>query len=178
MSPVAAYHVLTWVAIAVLFLGLAAVLREVRLLRGQVAGTDPDGFATAPPDIALGPRLAGPGPRVVLAVDSGCALCLAVTERLAGAAPGPGRPAVTLLTHEPAQTWAGAAGRLAVVSDREAWRAVAHLSPPVLMLVDDTGRVRRMVLPVRVSDVDKALAGWPELSREEGADVTASRGHS
>jgi hypothetical protein len=39
MSPTLAFVVVTWVAIVVLFLGLGAVLREMRLLRGQAAVT-------------------------------------------------------------------------------------------------------------------------------------------
>lgn len=156
MSPVVAFSVITWAAIMLLFFALAAVLREVRLLRGTVL-RDPDGFVAGQPDISLGARFAHGGWRIVLAADSGCPLCLAVIERLnQRAVPG----GVQLLTHEAPAVWGGTAGQLQVVSDREAWRAVAHLSPPVLMLVDGSGRVRRMLLPVRVDDVDGALAEW------------------
>ncbi|MGW3962390.1 hypothetical protein ACWED2_21400 [Amycolatopsis sp. NPDC005003] len=151
MTPSTALTLLTWAAIILLFFGLAAVLREVRLLRGMVARSA-DGFAAAPPELVLGPRFAG---RIVAAVDSGCPLCLTVVERLAGLG-----AEATLLTHEPPATWAELAHGLPVVSDGEAWRAVSHLSPPVLLLLDGTGRVRRMLLPVRASEVDAALAGW------------------
>jgi hypothetical protein len=153
MTPSLAFTVITWAAIVLLFFGLAAVLREVRLLRGVVTRTA-DGFTAAPPDLVLGPRFAGTA-RIVAAVDSGCPLCLTVVERLArlGAE-------ATLLTHEPPATWADLACGLPVISDGEAWRSVSHLSPPVLMLLDETGRVRRMVLPVRAGEVDTTLAGW------------------
>ncbi|PPK67193.1 hypothetical protein V5P93_003531 [Actinokineospora auranticolor] len=144
MSPITAFHVITWAAIVLLFLGLGAVLREVRLLRAAVA-RDPAGYTATRPDLVLGPRFAG---RVVLAADSGCPLCVAVAREL--------RDGV-LLTHESPEAWDTA---LQVVRDREAWRGVAHLSPPVLMLVDGTGRVSRMALPVRETQVAEILAEW------------------
>ncbi|MFT7839707.1 hypothetical protein Q5530_26485 [Saccharothrix sp. BKS2] len=144
MNPGTAFLVITWAAIVVLFLGLAAVLREVRLLRAAVA-RDPEGFSAAQPDIVLGERFAG---RVVLAADSGCPLCVAVARRLTDA---------VLLTHEPPDAWDTP---LDVVSDREAWRSVSHLAPPVLMRVDATGRVARLALPVREEQVDEVLDEW------------------
>ncbi|MFC6087820.1 hypothetical protein [Saccharothrix lopnurensis] len=144
MNPGTAFLVITWAAIVVLFLGLAAVLREVRLLRAAVA-RDPQGFSAAQPDIVLGERFAG---RVVLAADSGCPLCVAVARRLTDA---------VLLTHEPPGAWDTP---LDVVSDREAWRSVSHLAPPVLMRVDATGRVARLALPVREEQVDEVLDEW------------------
>jgi hypothetical protein len=172
MSPTTAFLVLTWGAIVVLFFGLAAVLREVRLLRGLVT-RGPDGFAAALPDLRLGQRFAtGGGPLVVLAADSGCPLCLVVADLLARrTADGRRDPfAVTLLTHEPAQVWDGIATGLDVISDRESWRSISHLSPPVLMLVDGSGRVRRMILPVRAQEVEAALAQWRDVVAEEVAE--------
>jgi hypothetical protein len=154
MSPIVAYNILTWVAIIVLFCALASVLREVRLLRGIVM-RDPQGFASAPPDITLGEQFADGRTRIVLAVDSGCPLCVAAAERLAERAPG-----ATLLTHESARIWEKHAGGLSVVSDRESWRAISHLASPVLMRVEGTGRVGSLVLPTRVSEVDNAVSGW------------------
>jgi hypothetical protein len=83
-----------------------------------------------------------------------------------------------LLTHEPAQAWAGRAGPLLVISDRVAWQAVAHLSPPVLLLVDGAGRVRRLVLPVREQEVDQVWDQWIGIVRGEmsGADVGGDTG--
>ncbi|MEV6824466.1 hypothetical protein [Amycolatopsis sp. NPDC051102] len=161
MTPSLAFSVLTWAAIILLFFGLAAVLREVRLLRGMVSRTT-DGFAAAPPELTLGPRFAG---GIVAAVDSGCPLCLTVVERLARLGAD-----ATLLTHEPAATWTDLAHGLPVVSDGEAWRSVSHLSPPVLMQLDGTGQVRRVVLPVRATEVDTTLAGWagPKAGGDSG----------
>ncbi|WP_239574941.1 hypothetical protein [Actinokineospora baliensis] len=138
-----AFLVITWVAIVLLFLGLAAVLREVRLLRA-IVGRDQGGYE-AQADIVLGEKFAG---RVVLAADTGCSLCHAVADRLTDA---------VVLTHEVASTWDIG---LEVVTDREAWRAVSHLAPPVLMLVGSDGRVQRISLPVRAEQVDEVLDEW------------------
>jgi hypothetical protein len=147
-------------------------------LRGIVT-RDPDGFAAGQPDLVLGEPFAdGHGPRIVLAVDSGCSLCLAVTGRLARRTDGPTGPigpTVTLLTHEPAAVWDGIAGGLPVVSDREAWRSVSHLSPPVLMLVDGSGRVRKMILPVREQEVDNVLDEWTAAAQERTPGVVDVR---
>lgn len=176
MSPVLAFYIVTWAAIVILFFGLAAVLREVRLLRGVVA-RNPDGFTAAQPDLSLGERFANGnalpsgGRHIVVAADSGCPLCLAVIDRLAGRG-----AEATLLTHEPAAVWDGIARGLTIVSDQESWRAVSHLSPPVLMLVDSSGSVRKMVLPVRLEEVDQVLGEWTELVKERisgDADVRA-----
>jgi hypothetical protein len=160
MTTSTAFTLITWAAIVVLFFGLAAVLREVRLLRGIVNRTA-DGFVAAPPDVVLGPRFAG---RIVAAVDSGCPLCLTVVDRLAEFDAG-----ATLLTHESPAVWQGLARGLPVISDAEVWRSISHLSPPVLMLADDAGRVRRLLLPVRAGDVDTTLADW--AGPKAGGDV-------
>ncbi|TMC04211.1 MAG: hypothetical protein E6J41_25445 [Chloroflexi bacterium] len=172
MSPTLAYDVVTWAAIVLLFLGLAATLREVRLLRGLVTRS-PDGFVTAPPRLALGERFAGGGgSRIVLAADTGCPLCVSAAERLARLA-----PESLLLTHEPIAAWGDVGGRLRVVSDQETWRTISHLSTPVLMLVDGGGQVRKLVLPVREDQVDRVVGEWDRLVQEEkrgGSDVRSN----
>jgi hypothetical protein len=166
MSPVLAFDIVTWAAIVILFFGLAAVLREVRLLRGVVTRS-PDGFVTAPPELSLGERFArGGGARIVLAADSGCPLCVLAAERLARQA-----PEATLLTHESDAVWDRVADRLQIVSDRETWRTISHLASPVLMLVDGSARVRKLVLPVREEEVDRVVGEWSRLIQEEMADV-------
>jgi hypothetical protein len=154
MSPIIAYHVLVWVAIVVLFCALAAVMREVRLLRGIVLQGG-KGFTAARPEITLGPEFADDRTRIVLAADTGCPLCLSATERLRQRAPG-----ATVLTHEDVAAWDGLADGLDVVRDRESWRAISHLAPPVLMRVDGTGRVGKLVLLTRVSEVDDMVTEW------------------
>lgn len=148
----------TWLAIVVLFFALGAVWREIRLVRGLVVQGAGDGFVSAAPNISLG-REFGPDdePRIVVAADSGCPLCLAVIERLSN---GPAATSAVVLTHEQPEVWRHRAGRLRVVSDREAWRAISHLAPPVLMLVAGSGTVRRLVLPVSELEVDRVLADW------------------
>jgi hypothetical protein len=170
MSPMLAFDIVTWAAIVALFLGLAAVLREVRLLRGLVTRS-PDGFVSAPPELSLGERFAsGNGSRIVLAADSGCPLCVTAVERLARHAPH-----ALVLTHEPGAVWERAAGRLRVVSDRESWRTISHLSTPVLMLVDGSGVVRKLVLPVREEEVERVVGEWDRLVQEEKRDVAGVR---
>jgi hypothetical protein len=154
MSPIIAYHVLVWVAIVVLFCALAAVMREVRLLRATVLGNG-KGFTATGPEVTLGPGFADGRPRIVLAADTGCPLCVAAAERLARSAPG-----ATVLTHEDVAAWHGLADGLDVVRDRESWRAISHLATPVLMRVDGTGRVASLVLPTRVSEVDDLVTEW------------------
>jgi hypothetical protein len=154
MSPSIAYNIVIWLAIIALFCALAAVVREVRLLRG-IAMRDGKGFTATRPEITLGPEFADGRTSIVLAVDSGCPLCVAATERLNQRAPG-----ATVLTHEDTAAWDGLAAGLAVVCDRESWRAVSHLAPPVLMRVDGTGRVDKLVLPTRVSEVDEMVTEW------------------
>ncbi|SDM80012.1 thioredoxin domain-containing protein [Allokutzneria albata] len=165
MSAELAFYLITWAAIIVLFLGLAATLREVRLLRAVVM-RNPDGFATAQPDVVLGGVFAdGTSRPIVAAVDSGCPLCRTVVEELARRAPD-----AKLLTHESPSVWRDAG--LEVISDREAWRAISHLSPPVLMHVDGGGAVRRMTLPVRVEELDD----W--IDSEGAVDVVDARSDS
>ena len=173
MSPIVALHIITWAAIVVLFFGLAAVLREVRLLRGLVI-RNTDGYSSNPPDIVLGERLAGAEkPHIVLAADSGCPLCLAVIERIRDRG-----SAVTLLTHEQPAVWRDVADHLTVVSDPETWREISHLAPPVLMLVDQSGVVRKLVLPVREEEVDNVLDDWTGTGGEGTHRVADIRANS
>jgi len=173
MSPTAAFLIVTWAAIVLLFFGLAAVLREVRLLRGTVLRGQ-DGYTSAAPDIELGAEFGGDGGhRVVLAADSGCPLCLAVIDRLRYRG-----VKATLLTHEQPAVWRDIADHLTVVSDQEVWRSVSHLAPPVLMLVDRAGSVRKLVLPVREDEVDTVLDDWAGTGGEETHRVANADGNS
>jgi len=173
MSPTAAFLIVTWAAIVLLFFGLAAVLREVRLLRGTVLRGH-DGYTSAAPDIELGAEFAGDGAqRIVLAADSGCPLCLAVIDRLRYRG-----VKATLLTHEQPAVWRDIADHLTVVSDQEVWRSVSHLAPPVLMLVDRAGSVRKLVLPVREDEVDTVLDDWAGTGGEETHRVANADGNS
>jgi hypothetical protein len=173
MSPAVAFSIVTWAAIVLLFFGLAAVMREVRLLRAAVL-RNPDGYTSTGPDIELGAELGGAdGPHIVLAADSGCPLCLAVIERLRYRG-----VKATLLTHEQPAVWRGIADHLTVVSDQEVWRSVSHLAPPVLMMVDRAGSVRKLVLPAREDEVDTVLDDWAGTGGEETHRVANADGNS
>ncbi|HEX8346365.1 MAG TPA: hypothetical protein VF657_16725 [Actinoplanes sp.] len=173
MSPIVALHIITWAAIILLFFGLAAVLREVRLLRGLVT-RDAEGYSSSAPDLVLGEKFAGAEfPRIVLAADSGCPFCRVVVERIISR-----RIPVTLLTHEETAVWSGAGDNLTIVSDQESWRLVSHLAPPVLMLVDTTGSVRKLILPVREEEVDTILDDWSGMAGKGNHRVADIRAHS
>src|SRR4051812_38187025 len=102
MSPTLAMWIVTWAAIAVLFLAVGAVLREVRLLRALI--TRDAGFAATAPDLRLDPGVVQGRDNIVLASDSGCPLCAAVASRLAARAVAEGARPV-LLTYEEPTTW-------------------------------------------------------------------------
>lgn len=103
MSAVAARTIVQWAALVLLYLALAAVLREVRLLRGQVsrlqAALATGLTRTEPTGVSGG---SGPGLRleavapgitaIVLVATSTCPLCRLVLERLDTLVPetGPG----------------------------------------------------------------------------------------
>jgi hypothetical protein len=161
MSPTVAFALSTWVAIVVLFLGLGAVLRELRLLRGG------EGFAAERPDLSLGRSFPT---AMVVAADTGCGLCVAVVRRLALAG-----AQAAVLTHEPAEAWADLAGDLPLITDRESWRAVGHLSPPVLLRVDAAGRVLDLTLPVREEQAEQVAAEWGALAAPERTPDAADR---
>jgi hypothetical protein len=156
--------VLTWAAIIILFLGLGAVLREVRLLRAQVDAAAASGERI---DIELPRSVAGDQGGLVLAVDSGCPLCIAVVQQVGSAMPGPGRGTAVLLTFEPEEQWNGLNGGLPVVRDDRAWSAIAHLSTPILLQVDGQGQVQRLHLPANERDVTPVLQSWGLLSQTE-----------
>lgn len=165
-----ALHIVTWAAIVVLYLGLAAVLREVRLLREKVGTEVAAGGLSS---IRLPGSVTGGQTRVVVAADTGCPLCQVVVGTLSKAYAGALAPPV-LLTYEPAEQWSGVSGALDVVRDDAAWSAVSHLTPPVLMLVDGGGLVNRLILPANERDVQSALDSWgvaPEIELEGKTDV-------
>ncbi|GGN21674.1 hypothetical protein FHR83_002177 [Actinoplanes campanulatus] len=164
MSPLWALLLLTWAAMIILFLGLGAVLREVRMLRAQIDAAAATGERV---DIELPASVAGGRGGLVLAVDSGCPLCIAVVQRVGSVMSGPDSAAAVLLTFEPEKQWNGLTGGLPVVRDERAWSAIAHLSTPILLQVDGQGRVRRLHLPANERDVTPVLQSWGLLSQSE-----------
>ena len=158
MTPTAALWGLTFVAIVVLYLCLAAVLREVRLLRAQVARLT----ATSAPTgqhLRLPAGLTGGRDAVVLASDSRCPLCRVVLAALADLSPRLAEPPV-VLTHEPATDWGDLPPGLRLVRDEDAWRELAHLSSPVLLSVAGNGTVRELLLPANEHEVAATLQRW------------------
>ncbi len=143
MSPWLATTIVTWIALIIVYLGLAATLRRVNQLRAELASLRASGRG--------GAQLRLPGySGIVLAADSACDAChLAVTELSSKS------PSSTLLCHEP---WEGTTLRVRV--DPEAWRRLAHLSPPVLMAVDANGQVTDIALPTNPGDVARVLKSW------------------
>ncbi|MCK2238375.1 MULTISPECIES: hypothetical protein [unclassified Crossiella] len=152
MDPVLALLILAWAAITLLYLGLAAVLREVRLLRrGLTAGqaTGLGGTDLRLPE-SVTAKLAGP--RTVLVADSGCPLCQFTATELARHADRP-----VLLTYEDRAAWPELPGSVELITDRDAWQGLAHLNPPMLLSVAADGRIDSLVLPTSAADVLRAL---------------------
>lgn len=158
MSPTTALWVLTWIAIVVLYLCLAAVLREVRLLRSQVARlqASPSGENDAE---ALPTSLTEDGNGIVLVADSSCPLCRLSLARLGELSEQlPARPVV--LTHEAPDQWDEVPAGVRLVRDERAWSSVAHMAPPVLLRLAPDGTVLDTVLPVNERDIDSAVLRW------------------
>jgi hypothetical protein len=167
MSPTAAVVVITWVALVIVYLGLAAVLREVRQLRAELAAVRAGAPRAKLLDLTLPTLAAAPGEKaVVLVADSGCPACVGAAGELVRLAPElPVRP--TLLTYEPPETWEDVTGRLTVVQDRAASSQFSHLTPPLLALVDARGQVTELALLVDPQSVARTLWSWGfELAAE------------
>lgn len=170
-----ALAIVQWAAIVVLYLALASVLREVRLLRAQVTRwqAQVDAHATtfaANPAGRLDARLEGVAPgraAVVLVATSTCPLCRLVLERLDSAPLDPSQSGLeaVLLTYEDVDDWGVMPSRMRVVRDDAAWSQLAHLEPPLLARLAPDGTVVDLVLPVSERDVDEALRAW---SRPDG----------
>ncbi|PZG02226.1 hypothetical protein [Micromonospora deserti] len=160
MSAEAAIAGVTWVALIVLYLGLAATLRDVRLLRNELAELKSGAVRPQAIDITLpGFAPATGAERVVLVADAGCPACQDAAETLAEAASSLSvRPA--LLTYEPADEWAHVGDRVDVARDGDAWAQLSHLNPPILLLVGPGGAVREMALLVNGQNVPTTLSAW------------------
>ena len=165
MSPWLATSIATWVALLIVYLGFAATLRRVRFLEAELRslrsgdkrniGIDLRLSGLAEPEAEAG----APRPRLVVAVDSGCASCHRTVEELIEIAPTL-REAPILLTYETPDTWGYAAKHLRIRRDPQSWRALAHLSPPILMTVDGEGTVTDLVLVSHPTQVTRAAATW------------------
>ncbi|MFD5390114.1 hypothetical protein ACFWMG_35390 [Streptomyces sp. NPDC127074] len=159
MSATLALVILSWIAIVILYLALAAVLREVRMLRRRLderaAGAAPPAELVLPPSFVE--RVAEPGrERTVLVADATCPLCRHAAAVLAERATPDFRP--VLLTYEPPERWSSLPDGVELVQDSEAWSSLAHLTPPVILTVGTDGTVGSLHLPSSERDVAGALA--------------------
>lgn len=186
MEPSDALQILLWVAVVVVYLGLAAVLREVRLLRAQVSRLEsrvavlsgeagPLGSGTD--DVRLAPHVveagAENGDAILVVADTTCPSCAAVLDRVVGHRDaGRLRTAPSVLTWESPDAWADLAPGLRVVRDEHAWSQFAHLTPPLLLRAAPDGRVLALHLPADIADVDTTLTSWGALA----SPVHESRG--
>jgi len=165
MSPLLAATAVTWVALLIVYLGLAATLRKVHYLEAEVrtmrsgGQVRPIGVDLRLPGLAAPATPDAPGATLVVAVDSGCASCRLAVEELAEIAPTL-REQPILLTYETPDTWGFAAQSLRIRRDPESWRALAHLSPPILMTVDGEGTVTDLILVSQPNQVTRAAITW------------------
>jgi len=172
MSPWLAAGAVTWAALLIVYLGLAATLRRVRFLEAELRSLRSGGqvkpigidlrlpaLAEAEPEAEPEAEAGAPKSRLVVAVDSGCASCHQTVEALVEIAPTL-REAPILLTYETPDTWGYAAQHLRIRRDPLSWRVLAHLSPPVLMTVDGEGTVTDLVLVSHPTQVTRAAATW------------------
>jgi hypothetical protein len=159
MAPWLAAAIVTWAAVIVLYFGLAATLRKVNVLTAELAAIRAGGAVKAS---GISISLPGYEGRLVLAADSACPSCHVTVKALDGLGL---ETKPVLLTYEEASTWD--APSLEIRQDSQAWRAIGHLSPPVLLSVDGSGRVANLALPTHPDDVTRALAAWGMLERKD-----------
>lgn len=175
MDAVIALQILQWVAIVVVYLGFAALLRETRLLRGQVSrlqlqvstlGGEAGARAEEEP---LPERVTGGRDGVVVVADTTCPSCALVLERLMSHR-GHLRAQVTLLTWEPEEDWSHLES-VRIVRDAQAWSNLAHLTPPILLRVEASGRIASLHLPSGIEDIDATLTSWGVLAPATERDL-------
>lgn len=159
MSATLSLVILSWIAIVILHLALAAVLREVRMLRRRL--DERTATAAPPAELELPASfvecIAAPGgERTVLVADASCPLCRHAAAALAEMATPASRP--VLLTYEPLEKWSSLPVTVELVQDRDAWSALAHLSPPVVLTFGADGTVGSLHLPSSEREVAAALA--------------------
>lgn len=166
MDPLLALLIISWIAIVVLYLGLAAVLREVRMLRRQVSELGLGLDDTPTDDVVRMPPHVAPGRSLVLASDSTCPLCrllLATLARVQGRIAVP----VTVLGYQDPQEWQDFPAGMRYVRDDEAWRQIAHLSPPVLMLITEDGTAQEVTMPSSEAEMTGLLHLWGVADLDE-----------
>lgn len=179
MSFIESAVLLAWVALVLLALGLAGLLRQVTLLtRGQ---TGPRGSGATPGDAPRSPRdlvgfrlpltgdladLVEPGAHrtVVAFVSPGCPSCALTLRGLAGVpdvdAGSVALVAVSSGSCDPALEELGGTGRC-VGQGRDLLDRLQVPATPYLMAVDGAGTIVAATLP----DPDTDLTGWVRRAR-------------
>jgi hypothetical protein len=173
MSFTTAALLVSWLAIAVLALGLAGLVRQVGELRRQVALAGAGSGSPALVGLALpgsGPlaRLRPRGGGVVIVVAPGCSSCHEAAGALLAAGLGPHTVAVSASTCE-------VGGVQGCVSDASAAvDLLAVPATPYLLAVDADGVIRGTEVPGGPQDVAAFAAHVIPLIRPAGRlDVTA-----
>lgn len=167
---------LAWVAIVLLALGLAGLLRQVQVLsRGRLGETAPAARTAHSPRDLVGFRLPLDGPlagivdrrahrTVVAFVSPGCPSCTQTLERLAGApdvaAGSVAVVAVSTGSCAPAEAALGGTGRC-LPQGRQLLDLLRVPATPYLVAVDADGTLVAATLP----DEDTDVPGWVRHSR-------------
>jgi hypothetical protein len=134
MSFTSAALILSWLAIAVLMLGFAALLRQVRALHAMILL--PPGARAGLPESARALRPVTTDRRYVLTVDPGCA---AVIPEFRGLAARHAQTAEFALL-APAGDYPGSSG-VDVLVDANAYRDLAPSWSPGIVVIGSDGRV-------------------------------------
>ena len=163
MSLTLAGFVATWIALIVLLLATSRLYYDVKILQRQQqrhGSASPPVASVRPTEI---PELRGhirPGGAIVAAVDGQCSTCWEVVEGLIEAPTALQR---VLLTFDE-EAWKHEARVTLVVSER-AWSRVSHIQPPLLMLVDSSGRIEQLELPVSANQASSIASRWDSISQ-------------
>jgi hypothetical protein len=158
MSVLAAALTLAWGCLAVLTLGMAGMLRQLRELQAEVVQLRSE-QGSQPWRATMGrrvPQLAGAGPAVLLVLDPGCGLCDEVHEpftRLPAEHPG-----IRFEVLSPRARWADSPG----IRSRIDPALIAELDlpwAPALLHVDGDGTVLVAEPVVAAQQIAQRVAG-------------------
>jgi hypothetical protein len=155
MSFTSAALILAWLAIAVLALGFAALLQQVRSL--QAALRLPPGARAGLPDSARALRPAGAGRRYVLTVDPGCSVCAEILPEFRELA-ARYAPAAEFALLAPSGVHPGSPG-VDVLVDAAAYRDLAPSWSPGLVVIGADGDVLEVAPGGDLRPLAAALAG-------------------
>ncbi|GIH05332.1 hypothetical protein Rhe02_33990 [Rhizocola hellebori] len=137
MSFTSAALILSWLAIAFLMLGFAALLQQVRAL--QAAILLPPGARAGLPESARALRPVTTNRRYVLTVDPGCTACADVIPEFRDLA-ARFAPTAEFALLAPSGEYAGSSG-VDVLVDATAYRDLAPSWSPGIVVIDSDGKV-------------------------------------